>query len=73
VFGEEKKKKVGDFYGVYLPSTQHVYKGIGVQVRLGYPKGLFHLISSGPFHLNMLKLNNTFILKGFFLHKYIYC
>jgi hypothetical protein len=38
-----------------------------VQIWLGYLKGLFHLISNGPPHLNMfLKLNNTFILKVFF-------
>jgi hypothetical protein len=38
-----------------------------VQVWLGYPKGLSHLISNGPPHLNMsLKLNSTFILKVFF-------
>jgi len=38
-------------------------KMYGVKTWLGYPKGLSHFTFTRPPHLNMLKLNDTFILK----------
>jgi hypothetical protein len=38
----------------------------GVKAWLGNPKELSHFIFIGPPHLNMLKLNDTFILKVLF-------
>jgi len=55
--------KLEDFQNKYMP---HI--ACRVKAWLGYPKGPCHEISNGPPHLNMsLKLNDTFILKVYFL------
>jgi hypothetical protein len=42
---------------------KQVYHAPRVKAWLGYTKGLLHFIFTKPPHLNMLKFNDTFILK----------